>query len=389
VRSVVFDGVDPSFPARLVEMDEPALPGRRWARVRVVGGGICGTDLHMFRQTTGPLPLLGTLLPIPFQLGHEIAGVVVESGPDCRIKPGTRVAVDPTIPCAAREIDPPCAHCVAGRPSACTNATSKVGTHGVILGITFGLGAGWSDQLVAHDTMLHALPDAVSDHFATLHEPTSIAVHGLLRAPPSTGSPVLVVGAGIIGLMTVAALRALFPSSPVTVFAKHEHQARAAERLGAHHVVMLDPTGGHIEELARIAGTRVVGAGNDAMLAGGFPYVVEAVGTAQSVTQALRFCDGRGTVLLLGASGVVDVDLTPVWLKELAFIGAVIHSSDPGPHGGATAHSIDRALKILAKSSFPAATLITHEFPLADFRRGVETALERGANGVIKVVLRP
>jgi len=117
VRSVLFDPSDPSFPARLVEMDEPPLPGRRWARVRVTGGGICGSDLHMFRETTGAIPVLGALVPIPFQLGHEIAGVVIESGPDCVVKPGTRVAVDPTIPCAAREIDPPCAHCAAGAPS--------------------------------------------------------------------------------------------------------------------------------------------------------------------------------------------------------------------------------------------------------------------------------
>src|SRR5258705_13139097 len=109
MRSVQLDFADASFPARLVEMDEPPLPGRRWARVRVTGGGICGSDLHMFRETTGPIPLLGAFVPIPFQLGHETAGVVVESGPDCPVKPGTRVAVDPTIPCAAREIDPPCA----------------------------------------------------------------------------------------------------------------------------------------------------------------------------------------------------------------------------------------------------------------------------------------
>ncbi len=389
MRSVQLDFTDSTFPARLVEVDEPALPGRRWARVKVLGGGICGSDLHMFRETTGPVPLLGSFAPIPMQLGHEVGGVVIEAGPDCPVKVGTRVAVDPTISCVAREIDPPCKQCAAGAPGACYNLSSKITTPGMMLGITYGLGGGWSEQLVAHSSMLHPLPEGVPDLAITLHEPLSIAIHGLLRSPPPDGASVLVAGAAIIGLGAVAGLRALFPAAEVTVLAKHEYQARAAERLGAKHVVRLDPAGGHIEELARIAGTKTVGAGNDAMLVGGFPYVVEAVGTPQSVTQALRCADGRGTVLFLSITGLVNVDLSPIWLKELSFVGALIHAADPGPHGGTTAHSVDRALKIIAKGGFPAEVLVTHDLLLAEFRRGVEAALDRASSKVIKVVLRP
>lgn len=389
MRSVQLDFADADFPARLVEVDEPELPGRRWARVKVLGGGICGSDLHLFRQTTGPIPLLGSFAPVPMQLGHEVGGVVIETGPDCPVKVGTRVAVDPTISCVARGIDPPCKQCAAGAPGACYNLSSKIFTPGLILGFTYGLGGGWSDQLVAHSSMLHPLPEGVPDVAITLHEPLSIAIHGLLRSPPPDGAPVLVAGAAIIGLGAIAALRALFPAAEITALAKHEHQAHAAERLGAKHVVRLDPAGGHIEELARIAGTKVVGSGNDAMLAGGFPYVVEAVGTPHSVTQALRFADGRGTVVLLGITGFVNVDLSPIWLKELAFVGALNHAPDGGPHGGSTVHSIDRALKIIAKAGFPADVLVTHEFPLADFRRGLEAALDRSASKAIKIVLRP
>jgi len=389
MRSVQLDFVDTGFPARLVEIDEPPPPGRRWARVKVLGGGICGSDLHMFRETTGAIPLLASLVPIPLQLGHEVGGVVVEAGPDCPVKAGTRVAIDPVISCAAREIDPPCKQCAAGAPAACYNLASKVATPGLMLGFTYGLGAGWSEQVVAHASMLHPLPDAVSDLAVTLHEPLSIAIHGLLRSPPPDGTPVLVGGAAIIGLAAVAGLRALFPASEVTVLAKHEHQTRAAERLGAKHVVRFDAGGRHIEELARIVGTTTIGAGSDAMLAGGFPYVVEAVGTPLAVTQALRFADGRGTVLFLGVTGFVDVDLSPVWMKELVLVGSVNHASDAGPHGGSAAHSIDRALEIIAEGAFPAEVLVTHECPLADFRRGVETALDRASSRAIKVVLRP
>jgi L-iditol 2-dehydrogenase len=389
MRSVQLDFADPSFPARLVEIDEPTLPGRRWARVKVLGGGICGSDLHLFRETTGPIPLLASFAPMPLELGHEVGGVVIETGPDCPVKVGTRVAIDPTISCVAREIDPPCRPCASGAPAVCYNLTSRIVTPGLILGFTHGLGGGWSDQVVAHASMLHPLPDGVSDLAITLHEPLSIAIHGLLRSPPPDGAAVLVAGAAIIGLGFVAGLRALFPASEITVLAKHEHQAQAAERLGAKHVVRLDAEGGHITELARIAGTKTIGAGNEAMLAGGFPYVVEAVGTPQSITQALRFADGRGTVLFLGITGLVNVDLSPIWMKELAFVGALNHAADPGPHGGSTAHSIDRALKIVAKTGFPADALVTHELPLADFRRGIETGLDRASSRAIKIVLRP
>jgi L-iditol 2-dehydrogenase len=389
MRSVQLDFHDREFPARLVEVDEPALPGRRWARVKVAGGGICGSDLHMFRETTGAIPVLGSLVPIPLQLGHEVGGVIIETGPDCPLKSGTRVAIDPVISCVAREIDPPCKQCAAGAPAACYNLGSKVATPGLMLGFTYGLGAGWSEQVVAHPSMLHPIPDAVPDLAITLHEPLSIAIHAILRSPPSEGIPVLVAGAAIIGLAAIAALRVLLPSCEITVLAKHDHQAKAAERLGAKHVVRLDAEGGHIAELARIAGTTVLGKGNDAMLTGGFPYVIEAVGTPQSVTQALRFTDGRGTLLFLGVTGLVNVDLSPLWMKEIAVVGAVNHAADAGPHGGSTAHSIDRALKILAKGAFPADVLVTHEFPLEDFRTGVETALDRASSQAIKIVLRP
>ena len=175
-------------------------------------------------------------------------------------------------------------------------------------------------------------------------------MHGILRCPPPDGSAVLVAGAGIIGLATVVALRALFPSSKITVLAKHDHQAGAAERLGAKHVVTFREGGGHVEELARIAGTHVIGAGEHQILAGGFPYVVEAVGTARSVTEALRCTDGRGSVVLLGLSGLVNVDLTPIWLKEISLVGAVIHGPDPAPHGGSTAQGQTELLRRLGVS---------------------------------------
>ena len=297
--AVQYDLADPTFPASLVEVPEPALPGESWARVAVNVGGICGSDLHLFGTNMGPAP---TLIPLsrafPFVLGHEIGGTVIEPGPGCDLPVGTRVAVNPDINCAARGIEPECPSCAAGWPSSCHNVGSGVLTPGMALGFTSGLGGGWAEQVVAHASMLHRVPDRLPDAAVSLHEPLSIAVHGLRRAPPRDGDPVLVIGAAIIGLATVAALRALCPASPVTVVARHAHQARAADAVGAHRVVMDQADRSHFGELAEASGARVSGRGSRTMLIGGFRFVVDAVGypgtvntrCARSTTEVRSCC---------------------------------------------------------------------------------------------------
>jgi threonine dehydrogenase-like Zn-dependent dehydrogenase len=394
MRAVQFDMVDAEFPASLVDLSEPALPNDEWARVAVTVGGICGSDLHLFTRNTGPSPtLMGMAGAFPFVLGHEIAGRVVESGANCPVEVGTRVALDPCIPCAARGIDPACANCARGWTSSCLNLDSRVTTSGRSLGYTQGLGGGWAEQVLAHRSMLHPLLDAIPDRAASLHEPVSIACHGILRAPPGDGDPVLIVGAGIIGLASLAALKGLFPSSAVTVLARHRHQADAAGACGADNVVRADTPAERYEELARLSGARVVGRKNDLMLMGGFPYVIEAVGAPQSVTEALRTVAHRGTVLLLGAAGVSEVDLTPVWYKEAALIGAIDHTIDhgsaPGLAGAPDRHSVDRALDILAAGLLPDEAVVSHEFGLDAYRDAITTAIDRRGAHAIKVVFRP
>jgi L-iditol 2-dehydrogenase len=393
MRAVQFDMTDLSFPASLVDLPEPTLPGEEWARVAISTGGICGSDLHLFSHNTGPSPTLFSMGGFPFVFGHEIAGRIIETGANCPHPVGTRVAVDPCIPCAARGIEPLCATCARGWTSSCLNLDSRVVSSGRTLGFTESLGGGWSDQVLAHTSMLHALPDAVTDRGASLHEPVSIASHGLLRASPNDGDPVLIVGAGIIGLAALAAVRGLFPNCPVTVLARHQHQADAARACGAAHVVLSDSGNAHFEELAQIMGVRQVGLGADTMLMGGFPYVIEAVGAPRSVTESLRAVAHRGTVLLLGAAGVSEVDLTPVWYKEAALVGSIDHSVDsgsaPGLAGGADRHSVDRALDILAAGLLPDDVVVTHEFALEDYRQAIETAIDRENSHAIKVVFRP
>ncbi len=154
-----------------------------------------------------------------------------------------------------------------------------------------------------------------------------------------------------------------------------------------------DPENRHWEELASLSGARVVGRKQHQMLMGGFPYVVEAVGAPQSVTEALRAVAHRGTVLLLGAAGISEVDLTPIWYKEAALVGSIDHTVDaasaPGLAGGPDRHSVDRAIDVLAAGFLPDSVVVTHEFPLDGYREAVEAAIDRHSSHAIKVVFRP
>jgi threonine dehydrogenase-like Zn-dependent dehydrogenase len=387
MRAVEFNLKDPAFGAELVEIDEPELPNDAWARVAVTVGGICGSDMHLFGNRELRAPALAGFWTFPFLIGHEIAGRVVEVGSGCDIAVGTRVAVDPVIACAARGIEPVCRMCTAGIESCCLALGSGVLTPGMSIGFTAGLGGGWADQVLAHRSMLHPLPDAVPDAIASLHEPVSVAVHALLRKPPRDGDPVLVVGAGIIGLAAVAAIRALFPACEVTVTARHEYQGDAALAAGAHHVVLSQDTYAHFEELAALSGATVSGRRHGQMLLGGFPYVIEAVGGLESVTESIRLVDNWGTVLFIGAGGAGDVDLSALWFKEAELVGAWNHSHGVHPARG-THHSIDLALEVLAAGGLPA-SVVTHSFALEDVREAVTTAIDKRNSHAVKVVFRP
>ncbi|MBV8462077.1 MAG: hypothetical protein JO368_02190 [Acidimicrobiales bacterium] len=110
------------------------------------------------------------------------------------------------------------------------------------------------------------------------------------------------------------------------------------------------------------------------------------------MTEALRAVAHRGTVLLLGAAGISEVDLTPVWYKEAALVGSIDHTVDhggaPGLAGAPERHSVDRAVDILAAGLLPD-EVVTHEFPLDQFREAIETAIDRQGSRAIKVVFHP
>src|SRR5437870_5176427 len=193
----------PVAPLRLVNRDDPRPRAEGWARVRPRLAGICGSDLSTISGRSSFY--FSPLVSMPFVPGHEVVGELLDDVDG--LTAGTRVVIDPVLSCAARGLEP-CPSCTSGAPGRCDRITVGHVSPGLQTGYCADTGGGWSRQLVAHRSQLHAIPDRMSDARAVLVEPLACAVHAALRAAPAPGANVLLVGAGTVGVLTLLALRA-------------------------------------------------------------------------------------------------------------------------------------------------------------------------------------
>jgi L-iditol 2-dehydrogenase len=370
---------------RFQSISSPTLPSARWVRIRTRLGGICGSDLGLV--TLEATPSLSPFSSHPFVIGHECVGQITETGSQVTaFGVGQRVVVNPLLCCEPRGIDIVCDACAGGQHQRCTRFTDGDLPPGLLIGTTRGVGGSWGEELVAHESQLLAVPDAISDRDAVLVEPLACSVHAVRSSQPRTGDRILVIGAGSIGLLTVAALRALGPEATITVLARHQFQGEHARRLGAQQVIAA--RGDYVAELARAAGARllkpIIG---DRIAVGGFDRAYVCIGGKRGVEDALRFTRSGGSVMLLGnASRLPGVDWSPVWFKELTLAGTLCygeHSRAETGHAAATVHAFREAAELISSRTAPIGDLVTHTFPLSDNRRALSVALDkRDANSV-------
>lgn len=380
----VWPGVvwSPLSPSGVQEIPDPELPGPRWLRVRNRQCGICATDLSLLYVKADPrispaaLPGLDRIY-----LGHEAVGEVIETGAEVeRFKPGDRVVIEArpaaSPNCFTQGIEPPCRHCAAGDTRLCENGSLGQGPAGA--------GSGWADRYTAHESELWPVPDDINDDQASLIEPMAVAVHGVLRRLPQPGDRVLVLGAGIIGLLTLQALKALAPEAKVAVLAKYSHQGQAAERLGADEII--GPIGDPYTKIARVTGAKHYQAMlNRGMLLGGFEVVYDCVGSSFTVMDSLRWTRAGGAVVVLGISlELLKFDATPIWFQEVDLIGSKTFGVE---HiDGRQLHTFDLVIEMLQEGALTDQGLITHRFPFSDYRKAIDTATNK-RTGSIKVTL--
>ena len=344
-------------PLRLRDVDEPELPGPGWVRLRPSLAGICGSDLTTIDGRSSRY--FDPIVSFPFTPGHEVVG---------RLDDDSRAVLVPVLSCATRGIDPVCSACAAGRTNHCGRIAFGHLEPGLQSGFCEDTGGGWSTSMVAHETQLLTVPHSLADEAAVMVEPTACAVHAARRVAATGPQRTLaVIGAGSLGLLTIAALRAEATVGTLLATGKYGHQKTLASSLGADQVVAPRELGRVIRSLT---GAFVLDGGQ---LTDGVDLVVDCVGSEASLAQALQVVAPGGEVLVVGMPGHTALDLTTLWHRETAIRGCYAYTRD----------DFDRAVTLVADAGLD--RLLSATYPLARYTDAIEHAANAGTRGAVKV----
>lgn len=317
----------------LVDWPEPdARPGH--VVLEVLSAGICGTDLHIFRNEYASNP--------PVVLGHEVCGRVVRTGEG--VDPGLQarrfVAETFFATCGA------CAHCRDGRPNLCRQRRS-IGSH---------VNGAMTDLVEVPVRNLHEVPENIGDAAASLAEPLACVMNSLFGETShiEPGQKVLVIGPGAIGL--IAAQVAGVQGAEVTLRGTEADTARL--------------------QLARQIGfeTSTVG---DVLPEESFDVVVECSGNGHGYADALNFACRAGRIAQMGLGGkpaTLPTDL--ICYKELTITSGF----------ASTPRSWKRAMRLMHGDSLTLEPLVTDVMPVRAWEKAFDHSFN--ADGV-KFVLAP
>lgn len=322
--ALLYDGGE----LRVEETPDPVADG--WALVSARAAGVCGTELH-FLEGMIPPPT------VPFQLGHEAAGVVLESPPGSGLQEGDRVAVYNVVGCGR------CRSCEAGRESLCTSSVGQLG---------FSLPGGFADVVRAPAENLVPLPDSVSFETAAVLSCSGMSVvHASRLAGIGLGDTVVVNGVGGVGLMAIQVAAAA--GARVIAVADSDMKADLAYEAGAGETVVLEGGEGY-DELADRVKLLTGGAGAD--------HYVELVGTEQTMLAGIRSLGRGGKLVVIGYTGDhLNVHPIELILSEIQVVTSV----------AASKRDLETAIQLAADGRLEAT--IDTRYPLEQ----IGTALER------------
>ncbi len=326
--------VDSPHNVGLAERARPtAQPGTVLVRPTLVG--VCGTDLDIIDGTIDP-----AFIRYPLVLGHEWTGVVESSdGAPGAPPPGAHVVVEGIVPCGH------CAECRAGNTNRCETYDE--------FGFTRD---GAATELVAAPVgLVHVLDDSVPAESSVLVEPASVVLRALLRADPSPGQRVGVVGDGTVGLLAARLARLWSPAS-VTMLGLRPDQSKLAAAAGVDDFVTTGRRPGDT-----------------------FDLVIEAAGSVASTGSALESATRGGRVVLLGYPGqeaTVPLHVDDLVNGDVQVIGSFSYTST----------AWRRVVALLNAGTVDFSFLVTHRFGLDDWAVAIET-LRTGSGARAKVLL--
>jgi L-iditol 2-dehydrogenase len=320
--------------------DEPdPVPQSGEALVRVTAVGLCGSDLHWFSEGG----IGDVVLSSPVVLGHEFAGVI-EGGLD----DGTRVAVDPAQPCGA------CEECLEGNRNLCR--TVVFAGHGTRDG-------GLREHVAWPKSLLHAVPETISDADAAMLEPLGVAMHAIDLAHLRLGGTVAVIGCGPIGLCAVQLARAAGATQVIAVELL-EHRRAAAAAVGAD-VVLDSGAGDVLDLLAQATGGR------------GVDVALEVAGNDDAVRLAVMAARPGGAVVLAGIPATESTSFPAAVARRK---GLTIKMSRR------MKEMYPRATAVVVRGLVDVRSLVSHTLPLDRSLEAFRAADERVG---LKVIVTP
>ena len=376
-----------STPMDLIEVEDPKPIGPDWVVLRSRMTGICGSDSKQVFMENAEDEIdnaMTALISFPQVLGHELVATVEEVGPDAAVEPGQRVVLNPWLSCGPRGIDPPCPPCQAGDLSLCWSFTEGRLSPGIHTGNAKEATGGFAELVPAHRSMVIPIPEGVPDEVAVLADPFAVSLHAVTRNPPPPGGRAVVYGAGALGTTTTGILRALYPDVAVATIARWPGQAAMAEKLGAT-VFAPEPRLELVEGLARWSGgtLRTPWQGLPFCHPGQVDVVYDTVGKPETLEVGIRVLKGRGSLVVTGVGAPGRFEWAPLYFKEIRVVGSNAFGIEEVD--GRRQHGIAHYLDLVQQGRVDIAAMLTHTFPLDQWREAFSTIARQGETGAIKV----
>jgi len=373
---------------------EPEIKYPRQVKVKTLMSGICASDLHQINVNISYAATIIARKENPFPMGHELVGEVVEIGSEVEhLKPGDRVVMSPIAHCEAYGFEK-CPSCEEGDYQTCYtlagmgDGSELEETYGGRLGFGGFAGGGFSERFLALEGQLTKIPDKLPDEIAVLAEPYSVAIHAVLKRVPKDAETVVVTGAGIIGLLIVASIRALGSKCRIITLARYPVQVEAAKQLGSDIVLTERSRDTLYEKIAKLTGGELFkpALGRKILYGNKGPDIVfDCVGSEVTIDDALHFVRANGTIVIVGMAlgAMKKVDWALQVYKELDVLGSMMHGLEE--FQGETLDTFILATRFLSNNQSIYENLVTHKFRVDEYKKAFDVASKKGKHSAIKV----
>ena len=311
---------------RVIDVPKPTLDAHNNVLVKMTAAGICGSDVGIYHGTNAAATY-------PRVIGHEMVGVVVETGPTAqKVKVGDRVIIDQVVPCGH------CYACRKGRPNVCGNLQVR-GVH---------IDGGYREYMAVPDTDCYLVPDSLTDAEAVMIEPTTIAVQCCSRAQLESEDAVLIIGSGALGSSILRIVRLYHPQK----------------------IIVADIDDAKLQEALQNGATDVINSLKEDVparcreLTGGYGVTVsiDAACVKTSLLTALQATGNAGRVITMGFSvAPTEVNQFVITSKELDVRGSRLQN-----------RKFQDVIDLINAGKVDLRGSISHTFPLTEAQKAFD-----------------